>query len=343
VILHDGFVSKRNPPRNFNPADAALFAHELERAIAPMELVELTNIRANAEGRLFRNGRVLRESFAVEEMFKVFRASKRNRLAFLVKNYLLRRRRELSGHYLWITDDWSDGYFHWLADALPRLFAVRDLAATTPLLIPSKCEHFEFVRASLRLFDLAGVEYVQADEVCVIDPLVLPTHAAPSGSFNDALMRRLRDFILDAYNVDRDRAPHRRIYISRSNAPRRKIANEEEVINVLHNFDFEVIRFEDHPFEEQVRIAAETKYLVSNHGAGLTNMLFMPEGGRVLELRKEAERIRNCFFILATTARLDYFYQCCPQERAEDGAHAADVVVDTKSLGENLGLIRPAR
>jgi capsular polysaccharide biosynthesis protein len=99
------------------------------------------------------------------------------------------------------------------------------------------------------------------------------------------------------------------------------------------------VRFEDHPFEEQVRIAAATKYLVSNHGAGLTNMLFMPEGGRVLELRRESERERNCFFNLATTARLGYYYQCCPQEDAEEQVHSANVVVDGKGLRENLELM----
>ncbi len=335
TTLYDGCVSRRTPPRNFRPEDASLFAHELERTIAPMELIDVANVSVNGDGLLFKRGRVLRESFAAAETFEHVR---KRRLPFLVKNYLLRRRRTLADRFLWITDDWSHGYFHWLADVLPRLFAARDLAATVALLLPSNCDQ-EFIRASLQLFDLAGIEYIHPHEVCVTEHLVLPELATQSGSFNDALMRELRDFILDSYGIDRRSSPNRKIYVSRSRAAKRRITNEEEVIAVLRDFDFEIVRFEDHPFEQQVRIAAETKYLVSNHGAGLTNMLFMPEGGRVLELRRDGERERNCFFNLATTARLGYYYQCCPQEHAEDWVHSANVVVDTRGLRENLELM----
>lgn len=335
TILYDGCVSRRMPPRNLRPEDAPLFAHELERTIDPMRALELANVCANGEGLLFRRGRVLRESFAVAEMFERFR---KRRLPFLVRNYLLRRRRKLPGRFLWITDDWSNGYFHWLADALPRLFAARDLAATMTLLLPAKCD-LDFVRASLRLFAIAGIESIAPDEVRVIDQLILPSHAAQSGNFNDPLMRDLRDFILDSYGIDRSAKARRRIYISRSRASKRRIANEGEVIAVLRHFDFEIVHFEDHPFEEQVRISAETSLMVSNHGAGLTNMLFMPAGGQILELRRAGERERNCFFNLATTTGLDYYYQSCPQERAEESPHSADVVVDVAKLKENLSLI----
>lgn len=330
TILYDGCISRRTPPRNFRAEDASLFAHELERTIPPMRARELANVSANGEGLLFKHGRVLRESFASEEMFARFR-----KFPFLVRNYLLRRRRKLPGRFLWITDDWSYGYFHWLADALPRLFAARELAATTTLLLPPTCD-IDFVHASLQLFDVAGIEFLAPNEVRIVDRLTLPAHAAPSGSFNDPLMRELRDFILDAYGIDRSAKAHRRIYISRSRASKRRIANEEEVIAVLREFDFEIVRFEEHPFEEQVRIAAATKLVVSNHGAGLTNILFMPEGGRILELRRAGERERNCFFNLATTGRLDYHYQSCPQERAEEAPHSADVVVDVGDLRKNL-------
>jgi capsular polysaccharide biosynthesis protein len=332
TILYDGCVSRRTPPHNLRPEDAPLFAHELERTIDPMHALELANVSANGEGLLFRRGRILGESFAVAEIYE---RARRRRLPFLVRNYLLRRRRKLPGRFLWITDDWSNGYFHWLADALPRLFAARELATTMTLILPAKCD-LDFVRASLRLFDVGGIEYIAPHEVRVVDQLILPSHAAPSGSFNDPLMRELRSFILDSCGVDTK--PHRRIYISRSRATKRRIANEEEVIAVLRDFDFEVVHFEDHSFEEQVRIAAATKLMVANHGAGLTNMLFMPAGGQILELRRAGERERNCFFNLATTARLDYYYQSCPQERAEESPHSANVVVDVGELRKNLEL-----
>lgn len=307
-----------------------------------MELRDLTNVRSNADGILFKGVGVLRESFASAGTFKDVRSRKRSQIAFLLRNYLLKRRRRLAGRFLCVTDDWSHGYFHWLADALPRLFAVRDLARENVLLLPSRYENLEYVRATLGLFGIADIEYVRPPEICVSERLLLPTHAAPSGSFNDALMRELRDFILDSYGIDRRRQTHRRIYVSRGRAARRRIVNEEDVIGVLREHDFEVLHFEDHPFEQQVRIAAASSLIVSNHGAGLTNMLFMPEGTRVLELRREGERERNCFFNLASATRLGYYYQSCPQEHPEDPVHTANVIVDVEALRKNLALMLEA-
>src|SRR5688500_19312228 len=51
-------------------------------------------------------------------------------------------------------------------------------------------------------------------------------------------------------------------------------------------------------FEEQVKLLSRARYVVSNHGAGLTNMLFMRDDTKVLELRHRSDYINNCYFIL---------------------------------------------
>jgi capsular polysaccharide biosynthesis protein len=149
-------------------------------------------------------------------------------------------------------------------------------------------------------------------------------------------MRELRDYILDAYGLRPARAARRRVYVSRARAAKRKVANEDDVVAVLRGLDFEVVRSEELTFEQQVRLAAETKTMVSNHGAGLTNMLFMPAAGAVLELRRSGERERNCFFNLAAAVGIDYDYQNCAQQRLDDTPHVANVVVDTRELRETL-------
>ncbi len=88
-----------------------------------------------------------------------------------------------------------------------------------------------------------------------------------------------------------------------------------------------------------MRVASGARYMVSNHGAGLTNMLFMKAGGRVLELRHESDRINNCYFTLASALELDYLYQTCtPVVQGED-PHTADLRVDAEKLRDNLRLM----
>jgi capsular polysaccharide biosynthesis protein len=336
-VIRGGGRSARRPPANLRAGDAPLFAHEFEREIPPTRLLELRGVAATPEGMLFKGSAILPESFSSPVIMRHFLSRRRSVLKFFATNRALRRRRRIEGPRLWVTDDWSHGYFHWLADALPRLYAAREAARETVLLLPRGYERLEFVTSSLKLFDLRGVEYVGADEVCVCERLLMPTHTAPSGNYNEPLMRELRGFVLAACGVGAEAPADARLFVSRGRAPKRKLTNETEVARAVGEFGFRVVHFEEHPFAEQLRLAASARHLVSNHGAGLTNILFMPPGGSVLELRREGERERNWFYILASAAGLNYYYQPCTP--ADGDAHSGDLTADTAALRANLRLM----
>ena len=338
TVLVEQQQSVRELPVNYRAEDAALFEHERTRVIPPANLLTLRGVSASADGMLFRHGRVLDESFSAAHVREAFRRSPWRVLKFLVKNYLFRRRRRHAAPSLWVTDDWSNGYFHWVADVLPRLFAARDVARELVLLLPSGFGELPFVRGSLPLFDLGGVDFIGAKEVRLCEQLVLPTHTSPSGHYNDPLMRDLRGFILARLGLAAAR-PARRMYISRSGTSRRRIANEADVMDVFGQFDFEVVRFEHLSFDEQVRIATQCSVLAGNHGAGLVNMLFMPVGASVLELRRTGDRYSNCFFNLASTSGLRYYYQTCDPVLPDSDPHFGDIVVDTDQLRRTLTMM----
>ena len=335
-VIREGGRAVRAAPANLRPGDEEVFAHERERAIPPTRLLELRGVSATPEGMLFKGASILPESFSSPVIRRQFLARRRSVLKFFAKNRLLRRRRRITEPCLWVTDDWSGGYFHWLADALPRLYAARDAARDATLLLPHGFERLEFVTSSLKLFPVRRVEYVGADEVCVCERLLLPTHTAPSGHYNEPLVRELRAFLLEGCGAGTAGADAR-LYLSRGRAPKRRLTNEAEVARTVEEFGFRVVYFEEHSFCEQVRMAASARYLVSNHGAGLTNILFMPRGGGVLELRREGERERNWFFNLASAVGLSYYYQPCAP--ADGDAHAGDLTADVSALGENLALL----
>jgi capsular polysaccharide biosynthesis protein len=337
-VIREGGISKRKLPRNLHPEDTILFEHALEQLIPPTRLLELHGVDVSPEGLLFKRGRVLPESFPFPVLLENFLRG-RHHLTALVKNHLLRRRRRVAAPRLWITDDWSGGYFHWLVDALPRLLAVKDLAPNLVLLLPHALEGLEFVRSSLKLFRLGGVEYMPAGEVYVCDTLVMPTHIAPSGNYNEGLVRELRDLILDSYGIRRGARARGRLYISRGRAVKRKVANEEETRRILGAHGFQTVYFEEYAFAEQVRLAAGAEYLVSSHGAGLTNMLFMRSGQGVLELRRRGDRERNWYFILASAMDLAYYYQNCDPETPGDDSHSGNIVADPPGLEQNLTLM----
>jgi len=277
---------------------------------------------------------MLPESFAFPVELDQWK--RRSIFKFLVTNYLFRKRRKIENEVLWITDYWSKGYFHWMTDALTRLFVVRDRLDQLTLMLPWEFATREFVKPSLDVFGVKNVDFIQPNEVIECRSLVMPTHTAPSGHFKDEVIRGVRAKLLGAFGDPNYRGAGERIYISRRVAGRRRIANEDEVTQVLEQFGFETIRAEEMSFEEQVAVASRACFLVSNHGAGLTNMLFMRAGGSVLELRHRADWINNCYFILASALEFKYFYQLCEPFEVGGDPHTADLLVEPGQLEKNL-------
>ncbi|MGH9928638.1 MAG: glycosyltransferase family 61 protein [Pyrinomonadaceae bacterium] len=337
TLLRPETISRRKLPLNLKEDDLSLFSHEVERVIPPTKLLRLQNVGASAEGVLFQGGKMLPESFAFPANRENWK--RRSVLKFMLSNHLLRRRRRFDRISVWVTDDWSAGYFHWLADVLPRLLTVCERLKDSVLLLPPGYKQLEFVQASLKPFSIGNVEYIGASEALLCKQLLLPTQTAPSGHYNEELIREVRSLQVDCYANDVRARANDRIYISRSQAPKRRVSNEAEVIEVLRQFDFRIVQTEDLSFAEQVRMASRARYIVSNHGAGLTNILFMNPGSSVLELRCANDRVNNCYFTLASALSLNYFYQSCEPHNPGEDAHTADLQVEPSALRANLELM----
>lgn len=333
-VLLAGHLARRYPPINLQAADQPLFSSALETAIPDTQLEQLSNVRISPEGYLFQGTRLLAESFASSRDMRGWKRMTRT------INFLATAPRRTRTHFAepvtWITDNWSTGYFHWMTDALPRLLALGVRIQETMLILPAGLQAANFVRDSLRPFKLSRIHVLQPGEVAVCDTLLLPNHTAPTGNYHEPLIRSLRQNYSESANFLEPSKFSHRIYISRSRAQRRKIANEAEVLSLLEEFQFQTVYFEDRSFEEQVQIAQHAKYLVANHGAGLTNMLFMQAGASVLELRLENDGSNNCYFSLASALELKYYYQTCAGENPDESSHMANLIVDIERLRQNL-------
>lgn len=321
-------VSIRKLPVNFSETDSGLFEHEVQRVIPETKLLKLRGIEVNPYGILFRGNEVLPESFPSPRHLDTW-VNPKMRWRFLRRLHSLTYKR-LKQDVLWFTDIWSAGYFHWMTDALPRLFVSRGVTDSATILLPGPFEEMEYVRSSLIPFAVRDVKFVREKFIC--KNFILPTHTAPTGNYNEPVMRALRSLYTDFYRNTRGAAPGDKVYVSRSRAERRRIVNEEEVVNALKHYGFETVHFEDYSFEQQVKIALGARYLISNHGAGLTNMLFMKSGGSVLELRREGDAHNNCYFALASALGVKYFYQLCDSENPDEDAHTANLIVDEQKL-----------
>jgi capsular polysaccharide biosynthesis protein len=340
-ILCDETRSARKLPANFDQADLPLFEDELSMLIPTAKLLELNHVNVDSAGIIFSAGRILAESFNFRQEF-VRWASVRNLAKFFVRNYAFRSRKTLARQALWITDNWGSAYFHWLLDALPRLYVVREQLADSTLLLPESCKHSPYVVQSLAAFAVHDLRFIEHNEVVHCPKLLVPSHIAPSGNYNERTIRALRELFAVYYGRRSNGRSTEKIYITRRKANRRRITNEKEVIEIVKEYGFSVFAFEDYAFEDQVKLMLSARYVVANHGAGLANMLFLSAGSHVLELRRVGDKHNNCYFALASGLDLQYYYQLCEVENQEEDTCWADVSVDLQCLTRNLQMMLAA-
>jgi hypothetical protein len=97
----------------------------------------------------------------------------------------------------------------------------------------------------------------------------------------------------------------RKIFIDRKDAPSRNIINYSEVVDLLKEYNFEIVQPEKLTVKEQIQLFNSATIVVAVHGAGLTNVAFCKEGTKVIELMSSLCGT-NAFWKLATALQLDY-------------------------------------
>jgi glycosyl transferase family 61 len=337
-VLCEESQAHRELPVNFNERDVGLFGHELSAPIPATRLFELSDAKISTDNIVFKGDRILRESFNYPSEF-VRWASTNNVLKFYLRNYLRKRRSRLNERAVWVIDNWGAAYFHWFADALTRLYTLRERLADCVLLLPESFSTAAYVAPSLVPLGVGQIRFIKADELVDCRQLLVPSHTAPSGHHNVALVCGLRQLYTSYYHRAEGAPVGERIYISRAKAKRRKIINEGEVAAALAQAGFKTVCLEDYKFEEQVGLMLNARHVVSNHGAGLTNMLFLRSGSSVLEIRKRGDSHNNSYFFLASALKLKYYYQLGQPEDPSEDAYSANVFVDVDKLRRNLELM----
>lgn len=239
---------------------------------------------------------------------------------------------------------WSQSYFEWLVEFLPRLWAVEIFRERTgrrlKLIVDSKPTRWQL--ESLGLLGFARDELIPWNgRAAGIDFLLIPSFprrlcepGRPISLVSPEALRWARDLILSNLPPAAAGGPAR-VMISRRKAPGRRVVNEAEVMHLLSRFGFVNQVLEDLSFAEQVRLFATAKRVVAPHGAGLANMIFATDLS-VIELY--GSYVNPSFFTLA--ASLGFRYGCLKCESVRT-VHPKrdDLKVHLKDLEKLLGEI----
>jgi hypothetical protein len=178
-------------------------------------------------------------------------------------------------------------FFHFLFDRLPRLFYLLERFAlgSEPLVILSNEDPPAFQRDIFGFIAsrYANVQFRQVPQrerwrlpFCYfIDDHNTTTRATFLAPDTLAFMRAL---ILGGYGIT-PKPPHRRIYVNRGDARKRKLLNESEIWPLFAAKGFEPVSAAQLSFREQAALFGEAEAIAGPHGAGLSHILFAPGVG----------------------------------------------------------------
>jgi hypothetical protein len=240
--------------------------------------------------------------------------------------------------YFTIQTPWF-GYFSWLTTYLPRLISIKQKYPQAVLLLPQEIADISYVKETLSNLQNLNIEIVPKNHHIFVKNYIFQQVRPWTSKFFPEDISNVRSF----FNVDEEQKGQKRIYISRSKAKRRKIVNEAEFESFLLAHYFEIVHFEDLSVKQQVSMMSEAEIVISLHGAGLTNCLFMPPKSVVIELIPEVEKIQDFrfpFWRISSIIELKYFSIFSKTIHGnENDMYERDIYVSIKQINEILKAI----
>jgi len=323
----------QTPPVNLSQADISLFEHEFTYQHTRPVLTPYRSVYFNSLGYIYNKYRLI--------FFKdCNKISDRPAYVNFIKLKILLTGR-IDAPAISIHSIWCEGYFHWLTESLNRLMYIIQSGYHLNdyiLLLPKKYLGYSYINESLSLFgfNLENIMPIEeygnylCKELLICPPLAIP------GRYDYAVSNTASEYMLMKAGLN-NLIADRRVYISRQNSPKRKVTNELELIKLLREYDFEIVETENMTFIQQMSLFNSTRWLISIHGAGLTNMMFMQKHTNILEFREENDKWNNCYFSLASAHNLNYYYLKCKKE-GEQKDHVGNLAVNIQELKQLMDL-----
>jgi len=298
IILKQQTV-ERKKPANFNAEDDHLFQRYWISNRPECHIIQL------------KNSIIVKDTIFIHENLRFYdRYTHYNGISKpgKIKHFFffLRNRSIDFTNAVWIFDNYSANFYHWFTECLPRLFFAEKYLKDHVVILPERFKSYSFIPESL---EHLGIEpyYFDPKINLKIPELIVTSLIGRIAEYQKDLLIQLR---MKFGVFDSNDQAYRKVFIRRKPAKARNILNEIELIHLLKEFDVEIHYFDDYSLAQQVAIMKETKSLIGLHGAGLTNILFMPPKGNVLEFRNKDDggASTNCYFNLASEIDINYYY-----------------------------------
>jgi hypothetical protein len=323
-------------PINYNENDSEfeIFKNEMNEGYKSPITKIFKNVRIATNSVVFNYFKIVKETCIGEENYKKYSKGFKFFFKFIFPKFNFSNKK-----FILITDEWTSNYYHWHIFALAKLlkFKEKGFFKNYYLILPKKYLSYPYALKSLekigfpveKIVFLRRKSNIKVNELAIIKNF---THQNPE-AFN-----QIREILAIKKNYSISYGSN--IYISRSKQVLRFIENEEEVMKVLEKFGFKKVIMEDYSYQQQIEISSQAKFLISSHGAGMTNIMFMEKNSYLLELATKPYPSKPVtdYFKLSSMLNINYLYQecdCGERSKIKDFHHGS-LVVDLGKLEKNI-------
>ena len=218
--------------------------------------------------------------------------------------------RHLDGAALVLIDDiWGANYCHWLSDWLPRASLVDGTLDQTYVLTSPLTSKFQMETLLAcgfkpeRIIPMEPWTAVRAMELIV--PPYISDVMHPSFRGSNWARSFVRGVLPPAGRQNWQKKSERRLYLSRYDAPGRRIINEPDLIQLLEKYEYAPVILTGRSVTEQASLFNNAQFIIAMHGAGLTNILFCNPKTSIVEIFAETYGTLS-FWVLAASAGNPY-------------------------------------
>ena len=179
----------------------------------------------------------------------------------------------------------NNGFYHFLVEDLPKIISVIQTLNSTVQIVLTPATP-KYIRQYLTIL-VENPRLPKFTIVTVSTPVTLTKTYFVTEAEADISFVTQNINIGTVYHADK-------IYISRRKTHKRKIANELEIERFFIDNGWSVMYLEEMSVREQIEVFRSAKYIVSPHGAGLSNLIWCARLTELVEIFN-SDHDHDCF------------------------------------------------
>lgn len=305
-LLYSNFTITCKPPINADSRDFNFPAIKANETIPATYLYTLKNALIAPHGIVLHKNKIIPES--VSYAWKG-RASRKT----FYKRLLLGKIKHIKNTTVVIHNSYYKNYYHWLLEALPRLFSIRNRIANITLLLPDDLSAFH--HETLALFQPKEIITFSPQQLIWAKKLLLPSPICPNyGQHNPEQIKAMGNWLKEKVPATGQETPGnqspKKIFIVRATDKIRKLTNQDEAIKLTTKYGFTPVILEKLTIIEQINLFRNATCVIGVQGAGLSNMIYMPQNSLIINLINKQHH-DTCFLNLANAMNHRIIMQQC--------------------------------